>query len=82
MTIENLRLLERAEYLETILLCAQRGARLCRSESPDRKISIMLCKVKTIKRRAQLDMPLDDWQAKFISGVEITEKEEEDEDCR
>ena len=82
MTIENLRLLERAEYLETKLLCAQRGARLCRSESSDREISIMLCKVKTIKRRAQLDMPLDDWQAKFISGVDITEKEEQNEDCR
>ena len=76
MTIENIRLLERAEYLETKLLCNQREARLCRSESSDRKISIMLCKVKTIKRRAQLDIPLDDWQASFINGIEITEKED------
>ena len=76
MTIENIRILERAEYFETKLLCSQREARLCRYESSERQISIMLCKVKTIKRRAQLDMPLDDWQANFINGIEITEKEE------
>ena len=82
MTIENIRLLERAEYLETKLICSQREARFCRSDSLERKMSIMLCKVRTIKRRAQLDIPLDDWQAKFISGIDITEKEGEDEDCR